>query len=439
MPRFLCRLSLGAIPWLVALWAPPGFGASPTALSPEELLGKAVFFDVRLSVNGNQSCATCHAPGVGWTGDLSHVNAGTVVYEGSIPGRFGNRKPPSAAYAAQAPVLHAIVEEGETLLVGGNFWDGRATGERLGNPAADQAQGPFVNPVEQALPDSACVVHRVCTAPYAASLDSLSPGACAIAWPAGIDASCSKPEGRVELPLAERAKSDAAYDRIALAIAAYERSSEVNPFSSKYDRHLAGQAALSPEEQLGLELFKGKGKCAECHVLDPGPNGEPALFTDFTFDNLGVPANPENPWYRAADRNPEGAAWRDRGLGEFLGTHRQWRALAGENVGKQKVPTVRNVDLRPSPDFVKAYMHNGYFKTLKGVVSFYNTRDVKPVCEVPLPESEAMARGCWPAAEVAENVNREELGDLGLTEAEEDAIVAFMKALSDGYAGTGSR
>ncbi len=292
MPRFLRRLSLGATPFLVALWAPPGFGASPPALSPEELLGKAVFFDVRLSVHGNQSCATCHAPGAGWTGDLSHVNAGTVVYEGSVPGRFGNRKPPSAAYVAQAPVLHTTEEEGETLLVGGNFWDGRATGERLGSAAAEQAQGPFVNPVEQALPDTACVVHRVCTAPYAAALESLAPGACAIAWSAGMDAACSKPEGRVDLPPPERAKSDAAYDRIALAIAAYERSSEVNPFSSRYDRHLAGQVALSPEEQLGLELFKGKGKCADCHVLDPGPNGEPALFTDFTFDNLGVPANP---------------------------------------------------------------------------------------------------------------------------------------------------
>ena len=97
-------------------------------------------------------------PEVGWTGPLSEINAGGAVYEGSIPGRFGDRKPPSSAYATVSPIFHMDKD----LFVGGNFWDGRATGEKLGNPAADQAQGPFLNPMEQALPDSACVVWRVC-------------------------------------------------------------------------------------------------------------------------------------------------------------------------------------------------------------------------------------------------------------------------------------
>jgi len=104
---------------------------------------------------------------------------------------------------------------------------------------------------------------------------------------------------------------------------------------------------------------------------------------------------------------------------------------AAENLGKQKVPTVRNVDLRPSQDFIKAYMHNGALKTLAEVVHFYNTRDTKPGCGAtkdPIP-----GENCWPAAEVAENVNREELGNLGLTAEEEAAIVAFMKTLSDGW------
>ena len=135
------------------------------ALSPLEQLGKSVFFDRRLSLRGNQSCASCHAPQVGWTGDLPLVNAGPAVYEGSVSGLFGNRKPPTVAYA-MAPVLHTMTEDGETLFVGGNFWDGRATGERLGDPIAEQAQGPFVNPVEQALPDTGCVVRRVCAADY---------------------------------------------------------------------------------------------------------------------------------------------------------------------------------------------------------------------------------------------------------------------------------
>jgi cytochrome c peroxidase len=98
------------------------------------------------------------------------------------------------------------------------------------------------------------------------------------------------------------------------------------------------------------------------------------------------------------------------------------------------VPTVRNVDKRPSPDFVKSFTHNGYFKTLKGLVHFYNTRDTKPACPNPLAsEAEALAQNCWPEAEVKQNVNKDELGDLKLTEAEEQALVAFMKTLSDGY------
>jgi cytochrome c peroxidase len=101
--------------------------------------------------------------------------------------------------------------------------------------------------------------------------------------------------------------------------------------------------------------------------------------------------------------------------------------------GKHKVPTLRNVDLRPAGESVKAYGHNGYFKSLEGIVHFYNTRDVKPVCPELYTEAEALAAGCWPAPEVAATVNLEELGDLGLTPEEEAAIVAYLKTLSDGY------
>ena len=101
--------------------------------------------------------------------------------------------------------------------------------------------------------------------------------------------------------------------------------------------------------------------------------------------------------------------------------------------GKHKVPTLRNVGLRPSEDFVKAYGHNGYFKSLEGIVHFYNTRDVLPECPGAYTEAEALAADCWPAPEVAENVNMDELGDLGLTAEEEAYIVAFLKTLSDGY------
>ena len=132
---------------LIALWLTSAPGVAQ-ALTPVEQLGKFIFFDTNLSVNSNQSCAACHTPAVGWTGPVPAINVAGAVYEGSINGRFGNRKPPSSAYATSSPILHYVIEKKEALFIGGNFWDGRASGEKLGNPAADQAQGPFVNPLE---------------------------------------------------------------------------------------------------------------------------------------------------------------------------------------------------------------------------------------------------------------------------------------------------
>ena len=423
---------------------------SAHALTDVEQLGKSIFFDNDLSINNNQSCAACHGPTFGWTGPNEDINATGGVYEGSIPGRFGNRKPPSSAYATPSPILYFVVEKAknknktEILFIGGNFWDGRATGEALGNPAADQARGPFLNPVEQALPDRACVVYRVCNAStYPVSLEQVYPGSCNIVFPVETNDLCTAGD-LVPLDQVDREQVETAYDNIALAIAAYEDSPEVNQFSSKYDAFLAGIVELSKEEKKGLNLFKSTGKCANCHILDPGPNGEPPLLTDFTFDNLGVPRNPENPWYAMLPEfNPDGINWIDKGLGGFLASRMEYEQYAAENNGKQKVPTLRNVDLRPLPGSVKAYTHNGYFKTLKQVVHFYNTRDMKPVCpddsSTEIDESlftsveDAMAQGCWPKPEVAANVNTSELGSLNLTDDQEDAIVAFMKTLSDGY------
>jgi cytochrome c peroxidase len=286
--------------------------------------------------------------------------------------------------------------------------------------------------VEQALPDIGCVVQRVCRGHYAAAFEAQYPGSCGIAWPSDVDAACTQPTGMLRLAPPDRMTCSLAYDQIATAVAAYERSREVSPFSSKFDRYLAGEVSLTVDEQAGKDLFVGRGKCANCHPLDRGPAGEPPLLTDFTFDNLGVPRNPGNPWYRA-ERNPSGTAWVDNGLGAFLATRPAWRGFADANMGKHKVPTLRNVDRRPNAAFVKAYMHNGYFKTLRGLVHFYNTRDVKPACRGPLTEQDALARNCWPAPEVAANVNTEELGNLGLTPAEEHALVVFMATLSDGY------
>jgi cytochrome c peroxidase len=376
-------------------------GNSNSTLTPIELLGKNLFFD-KIADPDNMSCADCHAPQVGFVGPIPGINKKGSVYPGAVPQRFGNRKPPSAAYATFAPIFH--YDEDEGLFVGGNFWDGRATGEHLGNPAADQALGPFLNPVEQNNASMLAVLMQVAGSKYAYMWMEVWGEPLMFNTPAQISAN---------------------YDRIGLAIAAYEASSEVNQFSSKFDYYLQGLVDLTPLEMQGMNLFNGAGMCNLCHISDPGPNGEPPLFTDYTFDNLGTPKNPQNPFYKMDQVylpggypiNPEGAEWIDPGLGGFLQTRPEYASMAAENMGKHKVPTLRNVDLRPGNGFTKAYMHNGVFKSLKEVVHFYNTRDV----------------GMWPPPEVPENVNSDELGDLGLTSAEEDAIVAFMRTLSDGY------
>lgn len=374
-------------------------------LSPEERLGKFLFFDKRLSEPPGQSCAACHVESTGWTGPDPLINLTGSVYEGAVPGRFGNRKPPSSAYATPAPVLH-LEDPQQALFVGGNFWDGQATGERLGNPAADQAQFPFLNPVEQNNPSAEVVVHKVCTGPYVSLLRRVyGPTICE--------------------------DTQAAYDSIALAIAAYEGSREVSPYSSKYDAWLAGRAQLTAKELWGLKLFEGKALCSSCHPSRRGADGTPPLFTDYSYDNLGVPRNPLNPWYWQLEFNPLGPEWVDFGLGAFLYTREDWQQYAWDNLGKVRVPTLRNVDKRPYPTFPKAYMHNGFFKTLESVVHFYNTRDTLPVCQPGGPSN--VGWDCWPPPEVPWNVNRAELGRLGLTPQEESALVAFLKTLSDGY------
>lgn len=385
--------------------------SAQSGLTPKEELGKALFFDTNLSSPAGQSCATCHDPKVGWVGPDSMINAHGAVYPGAISTRSGDRKPPTAAYGGESPVLDFDEEEG--LWVGGMFWDGRATGWTLDDPLAEQAQGPFLNPVEQNMPGMKQVCLAVRKSDYAHLYEEV--------WGEPVDCVKGLPD---------------TYDNIALSISAYERSDEVNPFSSKFDLFWdeAGAAdldvtainmdnytdykglGLDDVEVLGLALFndEGKGMCSLCHLLTPGENDRP-VFTDFTYDNLGIPKNLENPY---TIEHPD---WADPGLGGFLKSidedyETEW--------GKHKVPTLRNVDLRPYPEFVKAFGHNGYFKSLEEITHFYNTRDVEGAGWSGMP---------WPAPEYADTVNTDELGNLGLTAEEEAAIVAFMKTLSDGY------
>lgn len=376
------------------------------SLSLMETLGKNIFFD-KISSPQWMSCASCHGPSFGYAGPIAGININNAgVYRGADPHRFGNRKPPSAAYATFSPIFH--YDEVEELFIGGNFSDGRATGERLGNPAADQALGPFLNLVEQNNKSSLEVLKAIANSKYAKLWEDV--------WGEAIDYSTYE-------------KIIENYNRVGLSIAAYEASAEVNSFSSKYDYFIAGMVDLTDEESWGMQLFndEDKGKCFLCHPSEQGPNGEPALFTDFSFDNLGIPKNLKNPFYDmdgiylddGRPINPAGKYWIDKGLGGFLENHTDasWRSMAADNMGKHKVPTLRNVGKKPGNGDIKAYGHNGYFTSLKDIVHFYNTRDVEN----------------WPLPEVADNVNTEELGNLGLTDAEENAIVAFLLTLSDGY------
>lgn len=418
------RLPL-SVPFMVCgLAAAPALASDPDPLAG---LGQALFFAPELSVTGTQSCASCHDPAAGFAAGDAAVNAHGAVVEGAVPGRFGNRKPPSLAYQSLAPALHhAMTDEGLTF-IGGNFLDGRARGDVTGTALADQAQGPFLNPLEMAMPDAACVVLHACAMPGEGMLASLAPQACQSVAAAGIAASCADPAAKITLDDATRAQVTDAFALIARALAAFERSPDVIPFSSRYDDYWRGTGTLTDQELRGLALFEDKAKCAQCHVTSAGPEGTPPLFTDFTFDNLGVPKNPENPWY-SQPANPAGKGWLDKGLAVTLRQDPVYAAYADAVIGAVKVPTLRNL-FAGTP---RAYMHNGWFKTVEAVVHFYNTRDILPRCPgSDMTEAQALAANCWPAPELGATMNRDEMGDLKLSPQEEADLVAFLKTLSD--------
>jgi cytochrome c peroxidase len=418
-------------------------------------LGKAIFFDENLSANGTQSCATCHAPGAGFAGPDSQVNAGGAVYEGALPHHYGNRRPPTSAYAGDSPVFHFDEVEGGWF--GGMFWDGRATGTVLGDPLAEQGQGPFLNPLEQAIASAQVLCVKVKKANYASLFEEV--------WGAG-SLDCARDVNGV-------------YEKIGRSVAAYERSSEVNPFTSKFDLFWENATAagkdvtrikcgmggggmgggamgcpgggmdpnrwtafrgfgLTDQELQGLAVFNdpNRADCASCHTLEPGPDGYP-LFTDFGYDNIGVPKNPDNPFYSMpAAWNPDGENWVDYGLGGYLKSAGYSPDVYEPEMGKVKVPTLRNVDLRPSPDVVKAYGHNGYFKSLEDIVFFYHWRAM-------MDNGGCMGGGgmggggmncenmatMFPPPEVDQN--RTPLGMFPRPQV--DNIVLFLKTLSDGY------
>jgi cytochrome c peroxidase len=416
----------------------------------EKLLGATLFRDKNLSMFGNQACVSCHHPSAAFA-DPDNVRDPKLspVSNGSDVNLFGGRNAPSAAYAGFSPKLHWNAVDG--LFIGGLFWDGRASGldssvtaglgaGPTGDPLADQAKGPILNPVEMALPDEATVVSIVRTANYAWLFELVYPDV-----------------------LYNDAQIGTAYNNIATAIAAFERSSAVNRFNSRFDKFLRERGGdvsafgveidpatgfrkyvgppkmfrsryLTYQEADGLALFNADsevqmkigtnnvgGMCYLCHLTtrhnpNYGLNSTqranpfsadgtyPPLFTDFSYDNLGIPKS-TNPLIA---NNPV-----DFGLGAETRLVELNNLLPNVDIaaerGKFRVPSLRNVADTPP------YGHNGSFPDLQSIVHFYNTRD----------------GGSFPPPEVLENVNINELGNLGLSPAQEAAIVAFMKTLSD--------
>ncbi len=363
-------------------------------LSSKALLGQQLFFDTNLSQPAGQACASCHNPAAAFT----DADKTKPTSKGVNPALFGNRNSPTAMYAAYSPAFYYDRKTG--LYMGGQFLDGRAS------TLAEQAKKPFLNPVEMANPNAAAVVTKVRNANYASQFNTVY----------GVGA----------LNNSTAAEIDQAYARIADAIAEYERSPVFNRFTSKYDFYLFGKASFTVQEVRGRAVFElaTKGNCAACHPSRSATAGSPPLFTDFSYDNIGVPKNPDSLFYSLLPAyNPAGAYFVDLGLGGSLN-------VPAED-GRFKVPTLRNIAV------TAPYTHNGYFKTLRGVVEFYATRDTKKRCtNAWTNDTNALAQKCWPAPETLANVNHAELGALKLTTQDIDDLVAFLNTLTDGYQAT---
>jgi cytochrome c peroxidase len=441
-----------------------------------ETLGQLEIFDPKLAVNKNLACSFCHDPAAGYANGASILSVFTggsnpgsvpITVHGAYPNnRIAKRNPQSYVYASYFPPLHYNLSQAD--FYGGNFWDGRATGYKLQNSAANQAQGPPLDTQEMANPDSACVVWKLSQSNYKFFFEEVfGVGSLELNWPSDVQTICSTPAGAavlggnptpLQLSPTDRTLANKDFDEFAQAIAAYESSDSVSPFTSKFDYYLAGKATLTTQELNGYELFRGKGSCNTCHLdgrsstqLGGSDTGQAAsvqpLFTDTTYNNIGLPKNVKLPWYSedtpdqwGFTSNPLGFGFTDEGMGLFLDGYYgappnlSWGVQLPQFEGKFQTSTARDAAKVPYASFVKAYMHNGYLTSLKEVVHFYNTRDVYPypVLSGNCPSGTVEKVTCWPMPEDPNNENMT-IGKLGLSSAEEDDIVAFLGTLVDGY------
>ena len=282
-----------------------------------ETLGKLEIFDPNLSVNKNLACSYCHDPAAGYGNGVSILSVFTggsnpgsvpITVHGAYPNnRIAKRNPQSYVYATYFPPLH--YNRSQADFYGGNFWDGRATGYKLQNSAAEQGQDPPSDTEEMANPDPACVVWKLSKSSYKFFFEQVfGTGSLEINWPSDVQTICSIPKGAsvfggnptpLQLSTLDRTLAGKDFDEFGQSIAAYESSDSVSPFTSKFDYFLAGKATLSSHEQNGYDLFRGKGSCNTCHLdgrsstlLGGSDTGQAAsvqpLFTDTTYNNLGL-------------------------------------------------------------------------------------------------------------------------------------------------------
>ncbi|HEX5354707.1 MAG TPA: cytochrome c peroxidase [Aquabacterium sp.] len=363
-------------------------------LSATAALGEKIFKDPSLSLNGNQSCASCHDADRGHAGPL----ATGVTEPGSDGSSVGGRVAPSIRYM----IFNKAFRFEDGTPTGGFFWDGRAA------TLSEQGKGPFLNPREMANADVATVIAKLASATYANEFKALY-GQTIFNDPA------------------------AAFDRVALALQAYQKEDgEFAPFSSKYDAFLRGQASLSASELRGLALFNSsaKGNCAACHPSAMGKDGSFPLFTDFSYDALGVPRN----WAVAGSHGDLGLCANDTGTINALATSAK-DALCG----KFKVPSLRNVGLR------KAFFHNGRFTSLTDVVTFYVQRDVNPdafyldINGLPDVKFNDLPEAYRGNVNVTEGPYNRQPGDSpALNSAEINDLVDFLCTLTDNWPATAS-
>jgi len=417
-------------------------------------------------------------PYAGFSGPIPSVNLTMVAYPGSFQFRAGKRTAQRYTYSPRYPVLELYPDQ--NLLFGGNFWDGRSTGYLLQSADAEQAQHPPVDTQEHALPDTACIAFRLESAVYKSFFEKIWGDILDIKFPHNTEDICETPGGAkvfgtdvtpIKLSPEDRAKANSVYDHWGQSISFFEDSPQVSPFTSKVDANINGLYTYTPDELAGAILFAGKGNCNSCHIdgqrtlltpsqTDTGTyatNARP-LFTCFGYSNLGLPLNPRDaffyqttPDFFGFTANPLGFGYRDLGLGTFLRSgfgsapnpNSTWTQLAPRMDGRQQVSTVRNVAMTPpqcptteapGPYFQKEFFHNGYIKSLKQLVHFYNTRDKFPfpVTSGHCPAGKTEKVDCWPMPEVPNNIDMT-VGNLGLTDQEENQLVIIMQGLTDGF------